>query len=294
LLLRWRLPSAVWRGSPGDGWRWAGLAPAFLAGTAVWLGPLAIELLRDPDPGLRAYASELLLRQTGERYANAWHHVQPAWYYLQSMATMWLPGVLLVPWLLPAWWRRLRRGDARLGLLLGWALLVLLFFSASPGKREVYIFPVLPALCVAAAPLLPALLQRRGPARLLRGWLWLLAALLVAAGASGLAASGGTGADGSPLAERLAGAGRWAVRLGAERALAAGEVRQVLATLLALGIALLAVAAWARRGRLHLALPAAMAMLWLAVGLGIGPALDRSSSGRGLMEDAARRIGADG
>lgn len=277
LLLRWRLPSAVWRGSPGDGWRWAGLAPAFLAGTAVWLGPLAIELLRDPDPGLRAYASELLLRQTGERYANAWHHVQPPWYYLQSMATMWLPGVLLLPWLLPAWWRRLRRGDARLWLLLGWALLVLLFFSASPGKREVYIFPVLPALCVAAAPLLPALLQRRWPARLLRGWLWALAALLVVAGASGLAANGG-----------------WALRLATERALAPAEVRQILATLLVLGVALLAVAAWGRRGRLHLALPAAMALLWLAAGLGIGPALDHSSSGRGLMEAAAARIGVDG
>ena len=295
LLLRWRRPSTAWRPAPGDGWRWAGLALAFVAGTAVWLGPLAVELLRVPSPDLRAYAAELLLRQTGERYANAWHHVQPPWYYLQSMATVWLPGVLLVPWLLPAWWRRLRRGDARLWLLLGWALLVLLFFSASPGKREVYIFPVLPALCVAAAPLLPALLPRRGPARVLRGWLGLLAALLVVAGASGLAATGGLGGvEGSGLAERLAGAGRWAVRLATERALAPGETRQVLATLLALGLALLPLAAWARRGRLHVALPAATALLWLAVGLGIGPALDRSSSGRGLMETATARIGAGG
>lgn len=295
LAARWRLPTMGWRTAPGDGWRWAALLPAFLAGTAVWLGPLGVELLRDPSPELRAYASELLLRQTGERYANAWHHVQPPWYYLQSMATMWLPGVLLAPWLLPAWRRRLRRGDARLWLLLGWALLVLLFFSASPGKREVYIFPVLPALCVAAAPLLPALLRRHGPARVLRAWLWLLAALLVLAGASGLAATGALdGTAGTGVIERLAGAGRWALRLAAERALAPGEVRQALATLLALGLGLLAVAAWSRRGRLHLALPTATALVWLAMGLGIGPALDRSSSGRGLMEDAAARVGADG
>ena len=69
----------------------------------------------------------------------------------------------------PAWWRRLRRGDRALMLLLGWSALVLLFFSASPGKREVYMFPMLPAMCLAAAPLLPALLRRRGVRR--RCWL---------------------------------------------------------------------------------------------------------------------------
>ena len=73
------------------------MALAFIAGTAVWLGPLAIALAARNDPALQAYASELLLKQTGERYANAWHHVQPAWYYLQVMLTLWLPGALLLP-----------------------------------------------------------------------------------------------------------------------------------------------------------------------------------------------------
>jgi hypothetical protein len=89
------------------------LVPAFLLGTAVWLGPLGIALLNDPSPELQSYARELLFKQTGTRYANAWHHVQPAWYYLQVIATLWLPGSLLLPALVPAWWRRLGRLDGR-------------------------------------------------------------------------------------------------------------------------------------------------------------------------------------
>jgi 4-amino-4-deoxy-L-arabinose transferase-like glycosyltransferase len=48
-----------------------------------------------------------------------------------------------LPWLVPGWRRRLARRDGRLLVLLGWAALVLLFFSASPGKRNVYILPAL-------------------------------------------------------------------------------------------------------------------------------------------------------
>ena len=102
---------------------WLLVLPAFVAGTAVWLAPLCLALLRSEDPQLHAYAHELLFRQTGTRYAHAWHHVKPAWYYLQVIATLWLPGCLLLPWLLPAWWRRLRRGDPRYVLLLAWSVL---------------------------------------------------------------------------------------------------------------------------------------------------------------------------
>src|SRR5690606_18090832 len=141
---------------------------------------------------------------------NAWHHVQPPWYYAQTIATLWLPGALLLPWLLPAWWRRLRRGDARQVLLLGWVALVLLFFSLSPGKREVYIFPALPAACLAAAPLLPALLRRRGVQWLLSAWLLLCGALLLGAAGSGLSDAA------------------WASRLGEARGIAPADLRTLL------------------------------------------------------------------
>ncbi|WP_146199537.1 ArnT family glycosyltransferase, partial [Xanthomonas euvesicatoria] len=153
VLLPWMaLRRTHWRVLPARalaGRSWALVLPAFVAGTAVWLGPLGIALWHSDDTQLHAYAHELLFKQTGTRYAHAWHHVKPFWYYLQVIATLWLPGCLLLPWLLPAWWRRLRRGDPRYVLLLAWSVLVLLFFSASPGKREVYIFPMLPALCIA-------------------------------------------------------------------------------------------------------------------------------------------------
>jgi hypothetical protein len=41
-------------------------------------------------------------------------------------------------------------------------VLVLVFFSLSPGKRDVYILPALPMVALALAPLLPGLLRRRG------------------------------------------------------------------------------------------------------------------------------------
>jgi 4-amino-4-deoxy-L-arabinose transferase-like glycosyltransferase len=58
------------------------------------------------------------------------------------------------------WRRRLRRGDGRILLLLGWVGLVVTFFSLSSGKRSLYIYPAVPALALAAAPGVVALLRR--------------------------------------------------------------------------------------------------------------------------------------
>ena len=273
--LRWREripPGPAGRG-PGDA---VAAVAGFAAGAAVWLAPLGIALLRNPDPALQAYAHELLFRQTGTRYLNAWHHVQPPWYYAQTIATLWLPGALLLPWLLPAWWRRLRRGDPRYVLLLGWAALVLLFFSLSPGKREVYVFPALPAVCLAAAPLLPALLRRSGVRWTLCGWLLLFGALLLGASSSGLADAA------------------WAARLGETRGIAAGDMRTLLWTLGALGAAAWLLAVVLRGRRIAFALVLFSALTWATYGLVLAPALDASSSGRALMQDVMARIGADG
>ncbi|MBB5015769.1 ArnT family glycosyltransferase [Rehaibacterium terrae] len=266
-----------WHGGAGSrpsGARWWGLPLAFVLGTAVWLAPMLTVVLTSDDPALHAYAREILLRQTGERYANAWHHIQPPWYYLQVIFTLWLPGALLLPWLLPAWWRRLRRRDARLLVLLGWAVLVLAFFSASPGKREVYIFPALPLLCVAAAPLLPGLMRRRGVRLTLAGYALLLSLTALALGASGLLADP-----------------RWAQRLAEERALDAEALRMLLLWLLALGVGGLVLLGWSRLRRTGTALVLFTALLWVVYGLGLAPALDASSSARALMQRVGERIG---
>ncbi|MCC7632710.1 ArnT family glycosyltransferase [Stenotrophomonas rhizophila] len=276
------LPWALWRwrsrdrarpataaGARSLGW----LLPAFLLGTVVWLAPLGIALLHDPDPVLHAYARELLFKQTGTRYANAWHHVQPAWYYLQVIATLWLPGSLLLPALLPAWWRRLKRLDGRYWLLLGWALLVLVFFSASPGKREVYIFPMLPLLCVAAAPLLPGLLRRAG----LR-WLLLAYAAVLAVAAL-------------YLGVQLLGGGAWAHAQLARRQMPDSLLPVLGGWMLGAGILLAALVLWLRQRRAGLVVVVTSFLLWNLYGWGLMPALDPYSSASALMQRVGQRIG---
>lgn len=279
------LPWALWRWRSRDQPRPPGAAsarslwwllPAFLLGTAVWLAPLGIALLNDPEPSLQAYARELLFKQTGTRYANAWHHVQPAWYYLQVIATLWLPGSLLLPALLPAWWRRLKRLDGRYWLLLGWSLLVLVFFSASPGKREVYIFPMLPLLCVAAAPLLPGLLRRTGTRWLLLAYVALLAVAALYIGTQLLSGSA------------------WAHAQLARREMPDSLLPLLGSWMLIFGGVLIGVMAWLRQRRAGALVVITSFLLWNLYGWGLMPALDPYSSASALMQRVGQRIGPDG
>lgn len=180
LYARWR----GWRGLARidrGAWRWV-LGPlACLAAIALWLVPMAWVAYGSGDPALAAYADDILFRQTAQRFANPWHHVKPFWYFVPVIASLWLPVVLALPWAVPAWRRRLAlRHDARVLLPLAWAALVVVFFSLSPGKRDVYILPALPMFCVALAPLLPGLLRRAGVQRLLFATTLALSAALLA------------------------------------------------------------------------------------------------------------------
>ena len=256
----------------------AGIA-GFLAGIGVWLGPMLATTLASNDPALAGYAHEMLFKQTGQRYAAPWMHVKPAWYYLQTMLMLWAPGSLLAPWLLPAWWRRIRRMDARYTLLLGWSLLVLVFFSASPGKREVYVFPMLPALCVAAAPLLPGLLKRAG----VRAVLWsYMGALTIAAAALGAWLLGAP-------AERLQG-------ITEGRGMGIGTLEHLgvwLLTLASTTLAVMVAAWWRLRDQPAIALVVVTAGLWTAYGIGFMPALSPDASAQAVMQRVGRHIGPD-
>jgi 4-amino-4-deoxy-L-arabinose transferase-like glycosyltransferase len=144
------------------GWRWAGGLACFLLPILAWLLPMLLVARADGDPQHAAYVQNILFGQTVHRYATPTGHFHSPFYFLGIIAIDWLPLSLLLPWALPAWWRRIRRRDARLLLPLGWIVLVLLFFSFSPGKRDVYILPALPMTALALAPLLPGLLRKRG------------------------------------------------------------------------------------------------------------------------------------
>ena len=161
------------------GWRWW-LAPlAMLLAISLWFVPMLIAVANSA-PEYAAYRDEILFKQTVGRYASAWHHVK-GWYYflLEVIPPLWLPWSLLLFWLVPKYKAAFQQRDARVWLPLGWVLLVLVFFSASPGKRGIYILPALPALAMASMPLLSGVLERRGVR--IAGWVLALGFLVAAA-----------------------------------------------------------------------------------------------------------------
>jgi len=164
------------------GWRWALAPAAALAAIACWLVPMLIAVARSGDPALISYRDEILFLQTAARYAESWGHYQPWYYYLlMVLPGLWLPGTALLPWLLPGWIGAWRLRDPRPWLLLGWVMLVVVFFSVSPGKRGVYVLPALPAFALAAAPVLLDVCRRSAVQRVGYGLALVIAALAAAA-----------------------------------------------------------------------------------------------------------------
>jgi 4-amino-4-deoxy-L-arabinose transferase-like glycosyltransferase len=175
---------AVWRGWPQVSWQrpwpaWLLAGFAWAVVVAAWLLP--VWLLAQRDPGVQQYFHELVFVQTFNRYLAPWHHYRPVWYYLQVMATLWLPVVLLLPWLLPRWAAALRARDARVLLPLGFVAIYLLFFTVSTGKRDLYILSALPMLALPMGYLLPELWHKLGVQRLLAGFTALVALACIGA-----------------------------------------------------------------------------------------------------------------
>lgn len=259
-----------WNGvvRPGRGawWRWLLGLVAALAAIALWLVPmLLVAHARDGNPIYPAYVHDILFKQTAQRYADAWHHIHPWWYYIPIVLFSWLPFSLLYPGCAPRWWKQLKAGDAKLLLPLGWVLLVLLFFSVSRGKRDVYILPALPMLALACAPFVEDLLPKRWLRVAGLAFIALLGALMLGAGSYALLAHApkvATFAHERGLTD--GGAALWWM------CVTLGVVQLVLVAALRVRHALLAVCA-------------GMAALWLAWGYWAVPLLNPSSSASALM-----------
>lgn len=252
------------------GWRWAAGPLAMLAVIGIWLVPMLVLVHLSGDPAYAAYRDEILFRQTATRYADAWHHLKPFWYYVvEVIPVFWLPVTIALPWLVPAWRRDLRDRDARVLLLLGWIALVVLFFSVSPGKRGVYLLPAVPALALAAAPHARALLARVAVQR--AGFL-VLALFLAASGVALL----------------------YFAAFRPDRGLALVEKHEFapwtfLGALCALGAAWLA--AGPRRGMYALA--GYLLSFWPLYGLYAYPLLNTARSPASMMAEVGKRIGPD-
>lgn len=247
---------------------------AFFAACGVWLVPMLLAALGKGGPEYRAYVDDILLRQTVTRYANAWHHGQPPWYFIEVALTAWLPTMLALPWALPAWRRRLPRDDARYFVPLAWVLLVFVFFSIPSGKRDMYILPALPMLCLALAPLLPGILRKPNAQRLLAGFVALFSLALLGAGLAML--------FGEPGFERRFMDGRDAV-----------VAHGLAAMFVASGGVGIGALLWYGRRRAQAALVAMLATLWVLYSLVGAPLLNDGSSSRGLMREVGAALGAD-
>ena len=123
-------------------WTWGPLVTLALPG--VWL------LLVTQNQPPAGYLDELLFSQNIDRAQGEYGHREPFYYFLTYFPIDGLPWVALSPF---AWValggaeedRVLRRR------LAGWMILVVVFFSLSPGKRNLYILLVYPALALMVA-----------------------------------------------------------------------------------------------------------------------------------------------
>jgi 4-amino-4-deoxy-L-arabinose transferase-like glycosyltransferase len=105
------------------------------------------------------------------RYLAAELHPQPLYYYLPVLLGLMLPWCLLVPWRVG---RRPGAADPDRAFLLGWAGVVLVFFSLSRGKLPAYILPALLPLALLLGKNLSAR-ERRGGGLVLSLAVWALA-----------------------------------------------------------------------------------------------------------------------
>ena len=144
---------------------WAAIVLAWF-GPAVWLAG-------------KSYFDALILDQTVSRYAEATYHPRPWHYYFRTLPGTFAPWTLLAPVAIYAAFRHSRRDPASrearaVRFLLVWIASTFVFFSASGGKRTVY-------LLALAAPL--AMLTACGVLAIRDGWPRYRAAFLASAAA---------------------------------------------------------------------------------------------------------------
>ena len=259
---------------PHNAWSWKVAAGplVMLAVIGCWLIPMLLAVWLDATPEHQAYMQNILFKQTGERYVNAWHHIKP-WYFfvLSVIPWLWFPLPLLAIAHAKKLWHRLK-ADPVVAILLLWVLLVVVFFSLSPGKRNVYILPALPMACLAMAAMLDGETPKRWFELLVKGLLWFLGVLVVLVGVLALAHH-------PKLAERLADY--------------TNDLTGIGILFIALGAAWLGLIWWLRNRSSLLGAGAVTLLGWLLIGTFGYPMLDPMRTPQALMQHTADTIGED-
>ncbi len=127
--------------------RWWSFAP--LAGPAVFGLCAALWVVPASLWGPEGYSVWGAIREhVIDRGLHGMHHEQPFWYYARELPLMLLPWAALLPGALLIAWRRRSSSDR---FLLVAALFVVVFFSLSTEKRNLYVLPAFPAFALLMA-----------------------------------------------------------------------------------------------------------------------------------------------
>ncbi|WP_024873327.1 ArnT family glycosyltransferase [Tolumonas lignilytica] len=154
-----------------------------LMACGLWLIPMLVAVKMHADPIYTAYRDNILFHQTVTRYANSWQHIKPFWYYLLNVIPpFWLPWSLLLPWIVLQCKNEIRNRNIPVIILVTYLILIIVFFSISPGKRGVYMTPATIPFAMLSALFLPNIINRKIPIRLMKGLSWLVPIVFIATG----------------------------------------------------------------------------------------------------------------
>ena len=261
----------------GGWWHLAGVA-LMLAVVAAWLVPALLK-------GGEAYANEIVVGQTAQRFTKHAAHRKPWFFFLVTWPFYFLPWSLLVPLALVSAVKAARGGRERQAWLPAlWVVVIFVFFSIPSGKRERYILPIVPAVALLVARYIVRVAEGELPWPRWHAWLWRVTLVL-----------------GVAVAVTLATVALSPERMAARLELSPGEVGPLRALLtparvgaaVATSAALVAAAfyaSWrlrdptAERRRALLAVGAAL-LISLVADLAVIPVFDHFKSGRGLIDD---------
>ena len=260
----WDLPVPSWRDK-----RWL-LAPVMtVTVVAAWLVPMVIATSFGSEPGLAEYRDNILFHQTITRYTDSWGHIKPPWYLITSAAPwLWMPVTLFLPWLVPAWKQDLKSRNPGVILLLGWTVLVLVFFSLSAGKRSLYIFPAAPAIALVAGCHARRLLVSSGVRRLLIALPAVIATLIIAVACY--------------VAMNPHEVDKWLVDTP--------TILRTAASLVATGSVMIVAVVLSRARHATVGFAMAMIAFWLGLSFLVAPSMDGVRSGSTLMKELDTRV----
>ena len=154
---------------------------AALGIACLWFVPARMAIAGADTNTLGEGVGGNLFRNTIGRLFMGVSHAEMPWYYLKNLPIDLFPWSLFLPW--TAWWLWKNRGASKMHRFLWcWTIPALLFFSASTGKRQIYLLPIYPALAVIIA---VSMLELSESARVLwrrrTGYVWAAFLALLAA-----------------------------------------------------------------------------------------------------------------